>query len=63
MSRTAVCITVVCLLSITAIAQPHIAEGGIVNAASYLTPGLPNAGIAQGSIFTIYMATASSPRN
>ncbi len=42
------------MLSVAAMAQPHIAERGIVNAASYLTPGLPNAGIAQGSIFTIY---------
>ena len=33
-------------------AQPKIAAA--VNAASYLTPGLPNAGIAQGCIFVIY---------
>ena len=33
-------------------AQPKLAAA--VNAASYLTPGLPNAGIAQGSIFVIY---------
>lgn len=28
--------------------------GAVVNAASYITPGLPNAGIAQGAIFVIF---------
>jgi uncharacterized protein (TIGR03437 family) len=34
-------------------AQPVINPNGIVNSASYLAPGLPGSGIAQGSIFTI----------
>ena len=39
----------------TAFAQaPSVAAGGIVNHFSYATPGLPNADIAQGSIFDIY---------
>ncbi len=33
---------------------PSIAPGGIFNAASYATPGLPNAGIAQGSLFVVF---------
>lgn len=35
-------------------AQPVINSGGIVNAASSASPGLPNSAIAQGSIFVIY---------
>ena len=39
----------------TAFAQPVIRSGnGVLNAASYLTPGLPASGIAQGSIFVIF---------
>ena len=37
-----------------AVAQPVVNEGGILNAASYGLDGLPNAGIAQGSIFTVF---------
>jgi len=40
------------LLIGTAAAQPKV--GGIVNAASYIQPGLPNYGIAQGSIFVVF---------
>ena len=35
-------------------AQPVIGAGGIVNNYSYVLPGLPNYGIAQGSIFDIF---------
>jgi uncharacterized protein (TIGR03437 family) len=38
---------------VSAGAQPAINANGIVNSASYLAPGLPGSGIAQGSIFTI----------
>jgi uncharacterized protein (TIGR03437 family) len=38
---------------VSAGAQPVINPNGIVNSASYLAPGLPGSGIAQGSIFTI----------
>lgn len=38
---------------VSAGAQPVINANGIVNSASYLAPGLPGSGIAQGSIFTI----------
>src|SRR5579872_4448246 len=37
-------------------AQPTISNNGIVNAASYSIPGLPNSSIAQGSIFAIFGA-------
>lgn len=33
---------------------PSISPGGIVNRFSYALPGMPNAGIAQGSIFDVY---------
>ncbi|MCU1259889.1 MAG: repeat containing protein [Bryobacterales bacterium] len=35
-------------------AQPVIGTGGIVNAASYAYSGLPNSGIAQGSLFLVF---------
>lgn len=38
---------------VSAGAQPVVNPNGIVNSASYLAPGLPGSGIAQGSIFTI----------
>jgi len=34
-------------------AQPVIYTNGVVNSASYMAPGLPGAGIAQGSIFIV----------
>lgn len=34
--------------------QPTIARNGVLNGASYALPGLPNAGIAQGSIFVVF---------
>ena len=34
--------------------QPAIAQNGIRNAASYALPGLPNYGVAQGSIFVVF---------
>lgn len=34
--------------------RPNVAEGGILNVASYTFAGLPNHGIAQGSMFIIY---------
>ena len=37
-----------------ATAQPTIAALGIRNGGSYALPGLPNAGIAQGSIFIVF---------
>jgi uncharacterized protein (TIGR03437 family) len=37
-----------------ATAQPAIGTGGVLNAASNALPGLPNAAIAQGSIFLVY---------
>jgi uncharacterized protein (TIGR03437 family) len=41
----------VCTLTI---AQPTINANGVVNAASYIPPGLVNSGIAQGSMFVIF---------
>jgi uncharacterized protein (TIGR03437 family) len=37
-----------------AAAQPVIAALGVRNAASYTLPGLPNSGIAQGSLFIVF---------
>lgn len=42
------------LLAAAAFAQPSINKGGIVNAASSTGPGLPNSGIARGSMFVVY---------
>ena len=42
------------LASHPAAAQPVIAALGVRNAASYMLPGLPNAGIAQGSLFIVF---------
>src|SRR5579864_7848457 len=41
------------LCSSQAIAQPKIATGGVVNAASNLPNGLPGSGVAQGALFSI----------
>lgn len=35
-------------------AQPSVNSGGILNAASYAYSGLPNSGIAQGSLFIVF---------
>ncbi len=40
--------------SASAFAQPSINQGGILNSASFATQGLRNAGIARGSLFTIF---------
>src|SRR3990172_7314951 len=37
--------------------QPTIAPSGVLNGASYALPGMPNAGIAQGSIFIVFGQT------
>lgn len=42
------------LLAAAAAGQPAVDTGGVVNAASYVLPGLPNHGIAQGSMFVIF---------
>jgi uncharacterized protein (TIGR03437 family) len=42
------------LVSHGAVAQPAIASLGIRNGASYALPGLPNSGIAQGSLFIVF---------
>src|SRR5215470_15131431 len=34
-------------------AQPVIRTNGVVNAASHISPGLPNYGVAQGSLFIV----------
>jgi uncharacterized protein (TIGR03437 family) len=40
--------------TLTALAQPTITNGGILNAASYARPQLPNGAIARGSIFLVF---------
>jgi len=42
------------LIASRAFAQPVISSGAVVNSAGYLYQGAPGAGIAQGSIFTIF---------
>ncbi len=42
------------IVGITAFAQPVVNEGGVLNAASYMLPGLPGHGIAQGSMFIAF---------
>src|SRR5437016_13691602 len=42
-----------CSVAIFAQAQPAIRAASVVNAASNLTPGLPNAGLAQGGMFVL----------
>ena len=44
----------VCILSRSGYGQPVVASDGVVNGASYLQPDLPNAAIAQGSIFVVF---------
>lgn len=49
-------ITLCLLFSFTLLAQPvpEINRGGVVNVASFVPDGVPNAGIAQGSIFAVF---------
>ena len=43
---------VLILVSATAVSQPAV--GGVANVASYAAAGLPNSGIAQGSMFVVF---------
>lgn len=47
-------LTILLPVAIQAGAQPSINPGGVVNAASYIRPGFPNSGIAQGSLFIVF---------
>ncbi len=51
MKRIVLALVVGCVI---APAQPSVNPGGILNVASYAPPGLPNASIAQGSLFAIF---------
>lgn len=42
------------LIPAAVIAQPVIGTGGVLNVASYAFSGLPNSGIAQGSMFAVF---------
>ncbi len=53
MKRVVSLFALIVALSGAAFAQPVVAPGGIVNAASYIPAGLPNYGIAQGSLFIV----------
>ncbi|MEO8125717.1 MAG: hypothetical protein ABJF23_22825 [Bryobacteraceae bacterium] len=44
----------IAVLTSAAAAQPVVSAGGILNAASYSLAGLPNSGIAQGSMFLVF---------
>lgn len=52
--RTVLSLSIPALLFITTAAAQKPTVGGVVNAASYIQPGLPNYGIAQGSIFVVF---------
>lgn len=54
MKHLAIFAALIVLCCIRAAAQPSIAADGVFNSASYLPSGLPNSGIAQGSIFIIF---------
>ena len=41
-------------LSIPLSAQPVVSPGGVLNTASFIVDGLPNSGIAQGSMFAVF---------
>ena len=43
-------------------AQAPVISGGPVNAASYVIAGLPNANIAQGSMFVLFGNNIGPPR-
>lgn len=44
------------VLALPALSQtPRVAQGGILNVASYAFDGLPNSAIAQGSLFTVFL--------
>ena len=45
---------IACYAMLSGVATAAINSGGIVNAASYRRVGLPNSGIAQGSIFLVF---------
>ena len=47
-------ILAIALLPAAAFAQPVIGTGGVLNVASYAFNGLPNSGIAQGSMFAVF---------
>jgi len=59
------CFTALILLSAaaTAQAQPVIKTGGVVNPASYAAAGLPNAAIAQGSLYLPYSVAGLGPQH
>ncbi len=44
----------IAMAAIPAVAQPVIAGLGVRNSASYILPGLPNSGIAEGSLFIVF---------
>ena len=41
-------------LSIPLSAQPVVSPGGVLNTASFIVDGLPNSGVAQGSMFAVF---------
>ena len=46
--------TIILVFAAGAAAQPVVNRSGVVNAASYAADGLPNAGVAQGSMFLVF---------
>ncbi|HWT83511.1 MAG TPA: hypothetical protein VN648_32465, partial [Candidatus Methylomirabilis sp.] len=52
--RSSICGLLGVLAALSLGAQPTVYTGGAVNAASYLAAGLPDYGIAQGSIFMVF---------
>jgi uncharacterized protein (TIGR03437 family) len=50
-------------ITFTLWAQPVVPTGGIVNAASYSLPGLPNSSIGQGSMFIVFGTALGATSN
>ena len=54
MNRQPTIWTILTLITAPAFAQPALSQAGALNSASYVLPGLPNAGVAQGSLFVLF---------
>src|SRR5690348_13468481 len=54
-------VLVVSFVHLATASSPAINPGGVVNAASYTTAGMPNSGIARGSMFIAFGTGLGKP--
>ncbi|MBC8035865.1 MAG: hypothetical protein H7X89_01415, partial [Rhizobiales bacterium] len=54
MKRITTLLAITAATIVSAFGQPVINDGGVLNAASYARPGLPNYGVGQGSLFVVF---------